>query len=913
MKYYLKIFILLFLLTNLNTYSQDILPFSENFPKHIYKGDNQIWNVTKAIDHTLYFANNRFLLQYNGASWRHFLLPYKTIIRSVYSDSNRIYTGSYNEFGYWTENKGILIYHTLSSGKSFFKGTSSNEEIWKIFKHAGLIYFQSFNEMYQYDPVRNKIMKIKFPFQVSYCFSIGNELLVPTVNNGIYRFINGKFSKFQNWDKLKTVHFIGKLKNDFVFFTRKNGIFIGDTTHLQSLDHPLNEKFKSSLILSGAIIDSTLIVGTSGSGVYILDLRTNNYKNLNKENSLQNNTVLSVFVDEEKDIWLGLDNGIAHVEQNSPFQYFTDYSGSLGTVYSLIPQGKVYLIGSNHGIFELSNNLLKKIKGSEGQVWDIYNSGKNIIIGHNDGTFVLQESALKKVNSINGGWNFFKSEFDNCYYQTNYSGIAVYDDVSQPKNFKIIQKISKPLKTIVQNSKGILYVADNYRGVYRLKLDSEKNTIDILNITDSNNISNDFDAQILRINNKIVIFVNNKWYDIDGDKMFEKEEFNSMFKDIKELIPVNDKSFLFFENNHLTLVIFEGKTLRKYIIPQKYFLNRFVNKYSEAFIYNSKLFLNLDDGFMIFDYKKQKLNQSGISIIAYYNGNLIQKKQTVPFKSNIDIEVLSQYYGYNKPNVFYSFEKNNILHPVSEGHIILNNLSFGIHEIKVYTDNFGSQTLSETFKFKVARPWFISYWMMLIYFGLITSLLYVYYKWNHTRYLEKLKVKNEEMKHQKKIFELEIENSNKIKAKELEKHLLEIQIQNKASEVAVKSLSLIKHNEMVQNIEDLLKNEKNIEVLKAKIKKIIKIAGMDENSWKAFEEDLIRANNDFVEKLLKNHPALSSKDIKLCIYLRMNLSSKEIAPLMNISFRGVELHRYRLRKKLNINKDLSLNYYMLSI
>lgn len=143
--------------------------------------------------------------------------------------------------------------------------------------------------------------------------------------------------------------------------------------------------------------------------------------------------------------------------------------------------------------------------------------------------------------------------------------------------------------------------------------------------------------------------------------------------------------------------------------------------------------------------------------------------------------------------------------------------------------------------------------------------------------------------------------------------MLEIQIQNKASEVAVKSLSLIKHNEMVQNIEDLLKNEKNIEVLKAKIKKIIKIAGMDENSWKAFEEDLIRANNDFVEKLLKNHPTLSSKDIKLCIYLRMNLSSKEIAPLMNISFRGVELHRYRLRKKLNINSDLSLNYYMLSI
>jgi DNA-binding CsgD family transcriptional regulator len=63
--------------------------------------------------------------------------------------------------------------------------------------------------------------------------------------------------------------------------------------------------------------------------------------------------------------------------------------------------------------------------------------------------------------------------------------------------------------------------------------------------------------------------------------------------------------------------------------------------------------------------------------------------------------------------------------------------------------------------------------------------------------------------------------------------------------------------------------------------------------------------------LSKHFPVLTVKDIKLCIYLKMNLSSKEIAPLLNISYRGVELHRYRLRKKLQLSPDTNLNKFMI--
>ena len=75
----------------------------------------------------------------------------------------------------------------------------------------------------------------------------------------------------------------------------------------------------------------------------------------------------------------------------------------------------------------------------------------------------------------------------------------------------------------------------------------------------------------------------------------------------------------------------------------------------------------------------------------------------------------------------------------------------------------------------------------------------------------------------------------------------------------------------------------------------------------------MKSHDDFVYKLTQIYSNLTSKDIKLCIYLRMNLATKEIAPLMNISYRGVELHRYRLRKKLNILKEENLSSFMINI
>ena len=181
------------------------------------------------------------------------------------------------------------------------------------------------------------------------------------------------------------------------------------------------------------------------------------------------------------------------------------------------------------------------------------------------------------------------------------------------------------------------------------------------------------------------------------------------------------------------------------------------------------------------------------------------------------------------------------------------------------------------------------------------------------RYIQKLELREEELKHQKKILEMELKAENELNIQEYEKHVLELEVQSKSSEVAGKSLSIAKQSEMIENIQRILDSETDFNKLKSAIKKAIKINAVNKNEWETFETNLNQIHNEFIISLSKKFPALTSKDIKLCIYLKMNLSSKEIAPMMNISFRGVELHRYRLRKKLQLSKEESLSKFLISI
>ncbi|SHL77595.1 hypothetical protein SAMN05443669_101382 [Flavobacterium xanthum] len=914
----LKVKIALFFLlyfSSLPFYSQELLPFVENYNKSNYQGDNQIWSVAQGNDSAMYFANNYYLLRYDGVKWEKYSLPNKTIIRSVMVDGDRIYTGSYKEFGYWTRKKGKMIYVSISDKTKVFDD-SDNEEIWKIFKFKGKIYFQSFNGLFLYDG--KVIQKNKFPFLVSYCFVVDNQLLVASVEKGIHRMNGAAFEKIPGWSILENnvIHAIEKFQNKIYFFTKKNGVYVAENGVLKPWNSTLNPILKAANINVAAFIkNNKLVIGTANKGVYIFDLNTNSYQNINRNNVLMNNSILSIGLDKENDLWLGLDNGIAHIEVNSPISIFYDNSGVLGSVYSVASTPKGYLMASNHGIFKYEDKQLSLIPDTQGQAWNISKLNDKYLIGHNEGTFLYDNGVFSKLSTINGGWNVTKSSINNSYLQATYSGVFIYNDVNNLNQNIVIKGILKPIKYVAQNRKNEIWAADNNRGLYRILYNDAYETTALKNVTQSSKIKNDFGVKIFEFRNEILFLINKLWYTYNSitNQLEENELFNANFKNVSNIVSIDENHFLLLQEGLLYTIYAKGNKFVRNIIQEKYYRGKIINDNLKVFKYKNNYLLNLDDGFISLQLKEVNKSDSKIRIEAFVNDVLVPNKSKIPYNSELQLHVLSGVFGAARPNLFYKISGTKEFIPVSEGLIVLNNLNSGSAEISVYLHDGLNYDLLSNFQFIVAKPWYFSLWMIALYLTVIGLILYLYYKWNKMRYVQKLALRDEELKHQKKILEMELKADNELNIQEYEKHILELELQSKSSEVAGKSLSIAKQSEMIENIQGILDSDMDFNKLKSEIKKVIKINAVNKHEWETFETNLNQIHNEFIIHLSKKYPALTSKDIKLCIYLKMNLSSKEIAPMMNISFRGVELHRYRLRKKLNLTQEENLSKFLLTI
>jgi DNA-binding CsgD family transcriptional regulator len=120
---------------------------------------------------------------------------------------------------------------------------------------------------------------------------------------------------------------------------------------------------------------------------------------------------------------------------------------------------------------------------------------------------------------------------------------------------------------------------------------------------------------------------------------------------------------------------------------------------------------------------------------------------------------------------------------------------------------------------------------------------------------------------------------------------------------------LIRKNELINSVaERLLKVQGNLLPENQKVVHDIVIDlqhEADNDSWKEFELRFNQVHSDFYNNLRKLYPDLSPAEEKLCAFLRLNMSSKEIAAITQQSIKSVEVARARLRKKLNLTNTTS--------
>ena len=171
------------------------------------------------------------------------------------------------------------------------------------------------------------------------------------------------------------------------------------------------------------------------------------------------------------------------------------------------------------------------------------------------------------------------------------------------------------------------------------------------------------------------------------------------------------------------------------------------------------------------------------------------------------------------------------------------------------------------------------------------------------------------MREQQMRFQMEEEKREKELVK-LRNQQLEVDLKQKSSELGDSTMNLVRKNDMLQEIdEEMVALSESVRREESKAAITRKIADIrrgirnnmnDDGNWDKFRENFDLVYDNFMQKLRHNYPDLKKNDLKLCAYLRMGLSSKEIASLLNVSVRSIETARYRLRKKLGMDSGDNL-------
>jgi len=220
------------------------------------------------------------------------------------------------------------------------------------------------------------------------------------------------------------------------------------------------------------------------------------------------------------------------------------------------------------------------------------------------------------------------------------------------------------------------------------------------------------------------------------------------------------------------------------------------------------------------------------------------------------------------------------------------------------TDSWGNESKTNEINLVILPPWYLSIWAKIGYLLTVLFLLFLFRHIiiNQTQRYERLKREGEE----KELIRLRNEK-------------LQDEISFKSQELANSTMSIIKKNEFLLELKAILKKQKSQLEMRFPDKYYLHLVKkIDDNisshdDWKTFETNFEKAHEEFIKRLKTAYPRLTPGDLRLCAYLRMNLSSKEIAPLLGISTRGVENHRYRLRKKMDLDVDANLNEIMMNL
>jgi ligand-binding sensor domain-containing protein/DNA-binding CsgD family transcriptional regulator len=935
-------------------------PFVAKFDQRDFGAGPENFTAAQNSNGKMFFGNGMGVLVFNGNTWELVEVDNRSYVRSLAVDKqDRVYVGAYQEFGYIdSDDEGYYKYVSLLP---LLENTSINfADIWKIVIIDDHVFFQSYYGVFEY--FDNKIITYLPNNEFVFAFGMDKQFYVGERGVGLMNLDDGHLKLIDNGDFFsdKEIRSLQHYEsNQLLIGTREHGIFVYSDGVIREWNPRFTRIFAEFKLNCGVRLDERRFAfGTVQKGIIICDENGNVIDRLTRDEDLWDNDIVGLFADRDKNLWIMSNLGINYGEVSSSYSIL---ASGIGSGYaSLVSNNNIYY-GTNRGLyyFNKSNDHFldeskpKLVENTVGQVWSIAEIQNLILLGHHEGAFLIRNGKAEQISFLNGHWQFFElADHPGYVLSGTYTGFTLFRIENNKISFiRKLEGFDESCRISYQDSHGYIWMSHGYKGIYRLKLNSALDAYDEIDFVDVNdglpsNLNNDI---FLQDGNVHITTVDGIYQFNYEDQTIEKNEQLSKYFDfsqsLSKVIIGPDKSIWNFS---------KGRAGKLTILNDTLFLNDFqaLSFISDELISPfeniswdelGNMIVGTRIGFVYIKTKKRRNHEvifgTEISIFEAIGGRekieigcnrLMQKDKLseieIPYSNNlIRIGVSANYFSNALSNQF-RFKLDGMKSEWSswakENTIEFPHLKEGNYQLLIESRNhYFEPGKTLRIEFTINPPWYRTWYAYGSYVVMILFVVgsVVYFINRRLEYLKRVIIEK-----QREEIEMK-ERESQAEKEEAERELIQVRNEKLANEVIHKSKELanttqgiIHKNQILSEIKADLKlmaeESKNVFVQR-KIKGLLRKVDKDienDRSHEIFRDSFDRVHENFINEIKKIHVDLTPKDLRLCSYLRMNLATKEIAPMLNISVRGVEISRYRLRKKLNLEHERNLTEYLMS-
>tara|TARA_B100000900_G_scaffold415434_1_gene445302 strand:- start:10261 stop:13074 length:2814 start_codon:yes stop_codon:yes gene_type:complete len=904
------------------------VPLKTHFDPMDYNAGIQNWSFDQDSNGILYIANNDGILEFDGKDWNQLSVPLSTKIRAVKVDNqNRIFIGGQNQIGYFSNGVNGMVYTSLND-----KLKDSNKiisEIWKIIEIDEKIIFNTGNTSLVYE--NNELKVLEVPGYVLNAFKNNNTLLVHIYDRGLYKYLAGKFLSVKGTKGLPDLVAVIDSHKDSYYFSRFGEIYRYDNLNKIHKDHSKDFGTVNTVI---KLQNGNFAVGTQNKGLFILDINFNIKHHYTKNNGLSDTTVKAIYEDNFNNIWVALNNGIDYLKTSLPFALINEEVGVLGTGYASHKfKNRIYL-GSSNGIFtqnfdlkSSSNTNYDFIAESEGQVYNFSQIRNSLFLNSHNGTYEIKNLQLEKFHDM-GSWRLIETKIPNLILGGDYQGICYFKkENNRWQKVGRIQNLNESSRIFTFQNDSTLWMTHGYKGAFRMLLDKKMQPKgEAMHFGKDNGFPSDILISVYDLNGKLVFTSEKGVFDFNLDSL--KFTPNILFdeilgKDHISALKASQKNTIYYIQNREFGILKEenyGKFKKETAVFKH--INKFINDDlpNISIIDNKNILIGAKEGFIHYDQSIKHIKNSSFSTLirgvevtdvkdsTQFLNPLFTKDLKLNSEQTIKIKYASVYFdGFE--DLTYSYKLSpldeNWSKWASENQKDYDHLPYGNYTFEVKARNiYGVESKTSKTNFRVQAPWYAT---KTAKFGYVTVGLLAF-----------VLIPLIQSKRYTSVAE-EIEKELKIKDEEIDKlnsEKLQTELNLKNEQLTSITMQLLKNKEFILNIQDKIEGTLEKGNSKQQLLRLIKTIDQEvskNDNWDEFAYHFDQVHGNYLEYLSSNNIRLSPREIKMAAFLRMNMSSKEISKLLNITTRGVELARYRLRKKLNLKRDQNLVEFLIAL